>query len=127
MSTNSTGHDLTSELPSGAPGAFSNLSGQAAAPAAPSYRRILKTWWPLAASWMLMGFEGPAISAIVSRLAEPKINLAAYGGLVFPLALIVEAPIIMMLAASTALCRDWASFVKLRRFMNRLGAALTFF
>lgn len=72
-----------------------------------------------------MAVEGPAIAAVVSRLAEPKINLAAYGGLVFPLALLVEAPIIMMLAASTALCRDWASFVKLRRFMNRLSGALT--
>jgi hypothetical protein len=88
-------------------------------------RRVLKTWWPLAASWILMGFEGPAISAVVSRLAEPKVNLAAYGGLVFPLALLIEAPIIMMLAASTALCRDWASYVKLRRFMNRLGVVLT--
>jgi hypothetical protein len=94
-------------------------------PQALGARRILKTWWPLAASWMLMGLEGPAISAVVSRLAEPKINLAAYGGLVFPLALMTEAPIIMMLAASTALCRDWDSFVKLRRFMNRLGAILT--
>lgn len=74
---------------------------------------------------MLMGLEGPAISAVVSRLAEPKINLAAYGGLVFPLALLVEAPIIMMLAASTALSRDWVSFVKLRRFMNRMGLVLT--
>jgi len=72
-----------------------------------------------------MGFEGPAISAVVSRLAEPKINLAAWGGLVFPLALMVEAPIIMMLAASTALSRDWASYVKLRRFMNRLSLVLT--
>lgn len=72
-----------------------------------------------------MGFEGPAISAVVSRLAEPKINLAAYGGLVFPLALMVEAPIIMMLAASTALSRDWPSYLKLRRFMNRLGASLS--
>jgi len=88
-------------------------------------RRIFTTWWPLAASWMLMGAEGPAISAIVSRLAEPTINLAAYGGLVFPLALLVEAPIIMMLAASTALSQDWASYLKLRRFMNRMGAVLT--
>ncbi len=72
-----------------------------------------------------MGFEGPAISAIVSRLAEPKINLAAYGGLVFPLTLMIEAPIIMLLAASTALSRDWHSYLKLRRFMNRLGLALT--
>ena len=89
------------------------------------WRRVLRTWWPLAASWILMGFEGPAISAVVSRLAEPKVNLAAYGGLVFPLTLMIEAPIIMLLAASTALSRDWTSYVKLRRFMLRLGAVLT--
>jgi progressive ankylosis protein len=87
--------------------------------------QILRTWWPLAASWVLMGFEGPAVAAVISRMADPKINLAAWGGIVFPLSLMVEAPIIMMLAASTALCRDWASYVKLRRFMMRLGAALT--
>jgi hypothetical protein len=86
---------------------------------------VLRTWWPLAASWVLMGLEGPAVSAVVSRLADPKINLAAWGGVVFPLALMVEAPIIMMLAASTALCRDWPSYVKLRRFMTYLGAALS--
>lgn len=89
------------------------------------YRRIFRTWWPLAASWILMGFENPAISAIISRLADPKVNLAAYGGLVFPLTLMVEAPIIMMLAASTALSKDRASYLKLRRFMNWLGAGLT--
>ena len=88
-------------------------------------RHILRTWWPLAASWLLMGFEGPAVASVVARLADPKINLAAWGGIVFPLSLMIEAPIIMMLAASTALCRDWTSYVKLRRFMNRLGASMT--
>lgn len=72
-----------------------------------------------------MGLEGPAVSAVVSRLADPTINLAAWGGIVFPLALMVEAPIIMMLAASTALCRDWPSYVKLRRFMTYLATSLT--
>ena len=88
-------------------------------------REILRTWWPLTASWILMGFEGPAVAAVVSRLPNPTVNLAAWGGVVFPLALMVEAPIIMMLAASTVLCRDWASYIKMRRFMNQLGAALT--
>ncbi|HEY5528548.1 MAG TPA: hypothetical protein VIL51_03745, partial [Thermoleophilia bacterium] len=101
------------------------ITAQPARPAPLRYRRILKTWWPLAASWMLMGFEGPAISAVVARLAEPKVNLAAYGGLVFPLAVLIEGPVIMLLAASTALSRDWDSYVKLRRFMMWLGAALT--
>lgn len=79
--------------------------------------KILKTWWPLAASWLLMGIEGPALSAIMARLPNAEINLAAYGGIVFPIMLIIEAPIIMLLAASTALCTDWISYRKVYRFM----------
>jgi hypothetical protein len=90
-----------------------------------STRQIIKTWWPLAASWLLMGIEGPAISAVSARLAHPEISLAAYGGVVFPLALLIEAPIIMLLAASTALSKDWASFVRIRRFMMVTAAVLT--
>ncbi|RPI23595.1 MAG: hypothetical protein EHM70_22315, partial [Chloroflexota bacterium] len=86
---------------------------------------IIRTWWPLAASWLLMGAEVPALSAIVARLENPEINLAAYGGVIFPLALIIESPIIMLLAASTALSKDWESYNKLRRFMMRAGAILT--
>lgn len=88
-------------------------------------KSIFRTWWPLAASWLLMGAELPALSAIVARLPDPEINLAAYGGIVFPLALIVESPVIMLLAASTALSKDWASYQKMRRFMMTTGAALT--
>jgi hypothetical protein len=72
-----------------------------------------------------MGAELPVLSAIVARLANPEINLAAYGGVVFPLALIIESPIIMLLAASTALSRDWTSYRKLRRFMMVTGGTLT--
>ncbi len=72
-----------------------------------------------------MGAELPALSAVVARLPNPVINLAAYGGVVFPLALIIESPIIMLLAASTALCKDWASYRKLYRFMMIAGGALT--
>jgi hypothetical protein len=88
-------------------------------------RRIFTTWWPLAASWMLMGVETPLLSAVMARLANPEINLAAYGGVVYPLALIIESPVIMLLAASTALSRDWASYVLIRRFMTIAGAILT--
>ncbi len=72
-----------------------------------------------------MSMEGPALSAVIARLSYPEINLAAYGGIVFPLALIVEAPIIMLLAASVALSKDWDSYVRLRRYMMAAGAALT--
>lgn len=88
-------------------------------------KQIFKTWLPLAASWLLMGMELPILSAVVARLEQPAINLAAYGGIVFPIALIVEAPVIMLLAASTALSKDWASYQKLRVYMLASGALLT--
>jgi progressive ankylosis protein len=90
-----------------------------------SIKRIFDTWWPLAFSWLLMGAELPALSAVIARLPNPEINLAAYGGIVFPLALIVEAPVIMLLAASTALSKDWVSYLKIRRFMMVVGGSMT--
>lgn len=87
--------------------------------------KVLQAWWPLAASWLLMGAELPLLSAVVARLPDPKIHLAAYGGVVFPLALIIESPIIMLLAASTALSRDWDSYRRLYRYMMTAGALLT--
>jgi len=88
-------------------------------------RTIFRTWWPLAASWMLMSLDGPAISAVLARLQSPELNLAAFGGLVLPLCFIIEAPIIMLLSASTALSRDTASYQRMRRFMHGLSAGLT--
>jgi hypothetical protein len=88
-------------------------------------RDVTAAWWPLAASWFMMALELPAVSAVVARLADPHIHLAAYGGVVFPIALVVEAPIIMLLAASTALSRDGDAYARLRRFSFRLAAALT--
>lgn len=90
-----------------------------------SSRRVFQTWWPLAASWLLMATDQPVMSAIVARLADPEVNLAAWGGVVFPLALIIEAPIIMLLSASTALCRDGDSYGKVFRFTMAAGALLT--
>ena len=86
---------------------------------------IAKVWWPLAASWLMMAAEQPVISAFVARLPNPKINLAAYGGIVYPLALIIEAPIIMLLAASVGLCRDMKSYLKIHKFMMLSGSILT--
>jgi O-antigen/teichoic acid export membrane protein len=87
--------------------------------------KIFKFWIPLAATWLMMSFEGPFLAAIIARLADPKYNLAAWG-VAFSFALIVEAPIIMIMSASTALVEDSASLFKLRRFTNFLNAAITF-
>ena len=89
------------------------------------YAVILKTWWPLAASWMLMAVELPLVSAVVARLPLPQVSLAAWGGVIFPVALIIESPIIMLLAASTALSRDRQSFLLVRRFMLWTAITLT--
>ena len=90
-----------------------------------SARRILALWWPLAASWMLMGVELPLFTACVARMAEPEVNLAAYGSLVFPLALVIEAPIMMLLAAATALASDAQAWGRVWRFMHKASACLT--
>jgi len=89
-----------------------------------TYRKVLLTWLPLVASWGLMSLELPVINAIIARLENPEINLAAYGGFVFPIALTIEAPIIMLLAASTALSRDWRSYQKLRKITLWMGGLL---
>jgi hypothetical protein len=100
------------------------MNQEAKTPSQLSMRRIFQTWWPLAASWFFMALELPIMSAVVARLPNPNINLAAWGGVVFPLALLIESPIIMMLAASTTLSKDWDSYQKLRRFMMQLSGAL---
>ena len=72
----------------------------------------------------MMSVEGPYLSALIARLAEPKFNLAAYG-IAFSLALIIEAPVIMMMSASIALVKDYHSFKQLRKFNYILSASLT--
>lgn len=82
-------------------------------------------WWPLAASWLLMAVELPLLAVVVGHLPDERIHLAAYGSIVFPVSLVIEGPIIMLLAASTALCSDWDSYRKVRRFMLVSSGVLT--
>jgi hypothetical protein len=86
--------------------------------------RVLVFFLPLAATWLMMACEVPVLAAVIARMAEPKLNLAAYG-VAFSLALIAEAPIIMIMSASTALVRDRGSYLKLRNFTNALNLAIT--
>jgi hypothetical protein len=87
-------------------------------------RRILVFWSPLAATWLMMAIEGPFLAAVIARLGEAKFNLAAYG-VAFSLAMLIEAPIIMMMSAATALVVDRHSFLALRRFAYALNLAIT--
>jgi len=87
-------------------------------------RKIFVFWYPLAATWLMMSVENPFLAAIIARLPEPKFNLAAFG-VAFSFALIVEAPIIMLLSASTALVTDKDAYFKLKRFSLFLNAMIT--
>ena len=87
-------------------------------------RYILSFWLPLAASWALMALEGPFVQAAIARLPDPETSLAAFG-IVTSVSITIEAPIIMLLATSTALCRDRAAYRVLRRFMIGLNLLLT--
>jgi len=89
-----------------------------------SYRRIFWFWIPLAAMWFMMAVEQPLIASVIARMAEPELNLAAYG-VVYSIALIIESPVIMLLAAGTALSRGTISYRRLLRFSHILMGSLT--
>lgn len=89
-----------------------------------TFKKIFYFWLPLAATWLMMSVEGPYIAALIARMSEPKYNLAAYG-VAFSFALIVEAPIIMIMSASTALVKNLQSFIKLRNFTFVLNVLIT--
>lgn len=85
---------------------------------------IARFWAPLALTWLMMSVEGPTIAAIIARLADPTVNLAAYG-VAFAFALVAEAPVIMLMAASTAVVRGPTSYRSLRSFSVGLSMMVT--
>ncbi len=91
-----------------------------------SISAIFRFWLPLQTTWLMMAIEGPLLTAIIARLAEPKLNLAAYG-VAFALAIMVEAPVIMMMSASTALADSEENFRRLRNFTWILNLGITAF
>jgi len=89
-----------------------------------SYSQIFRFWLPLALTWLMMSVEGPYVAAIIARLAGEKLNLAAYG-IAFAFALVAESPVIMLMSAATALCRNCRNYLKLRDFSILLSLAVT--
>ncbi|MEC7384839.1 MAG: hypothetical protein VYB14_01540, partial [Planctomycetota bacterium] len=86
---------------------------------------VLRDWIPLALSWLLMAVEDPFVVGAVTKLPDSTAQLAGHGGLSFPLAILIETPIIMLLAASTKLCTDRAAYRRLLFFSHALAAACT--
>ena len=87
-------------------------------------RDLFGLWLPLAVSFELMMLEGPAIQGAIGRLPDPPLNLAAFG-LTMSLSLLIESPVIMLIATAIALVRDGPSYRALRRFMITLALGCT--
>jgi hypothetical protein len=94
------------------------------AAAGPTVRQMLMLWVPLAASIVMMVLEPSIINIGLGRTADVELALAAYG-VAFSLALLVEAPILMLLDASVARASDREAFVVIRRFSLGLGLMVT--
>jgi len=89
-----------------------------------TYRRIFLFWSPLALTWLMMAVEQPVLIAFIARLSDAKFNLAAFG-IAGAFAMIVEAPIIMLMSASTAIVTGRHSYKKLKKFTDILNAFIT--
>jgi len=87
-------------------------------------KSILFFWLPLAATWIMMATEGPFLAAVIARLPDPTFNLAAHG-VAFALAILIEAPVIMLMSAATSMVKDRSSFLKLRNFSRALCLGTT--
>jgi len=89
-----------------------------------SRTEVFRFWLPLAATWFMMSVEGPFLAAVIARLAQPKVNLAAYG-VAFAFAMLLESPVILLMSAATALVTDRPAYRTLRDFTFLLNGAVT--
>lgn len=89
----------------------------------PTVRRMFALWLPLAVSQLMMVLEPTIINIGLGRTLDPEMALAAYG-VAFSLALLVEAPVLMVLDASVARSADRAAFRLIERFALALGLAV---
>jgi hypothetical protein len=87
-------------------------------------KTIYHLWWPLALTWLMMAIEGPFLAAIIARMGESATNLAAYG-IAYAFGLITEAPVIMLLSASTLMAKGRCDYLRLRTFSVGLCGAVT--
>jgi hypothetical protein len=85
-----------------------------------NFNQVFKFWLPLAATWLMMAFEGFLLAVILARLPEPKINLAAYG-VVNSFLLLFGSPVFMMMSASTVHVTGRNSYYKLLNFTSLLN------
>ena len=87
-------------------------------------KRVWLFFLPLALSGLMMGLGQPIVHAGLARLPSPELTLAAYG-LTFSAAILLEAPIIMLMPAANALVVDEVAYRSTRRWMLIINLFLT--
>jgi len=90
----------------------------------PTQRQMLVLWVPLAASMLIMVLETSIVNVGLGRSADAELALAAYG-VAYSIALLVEAPILMLIDASVARSIDRRASSVVRRFTILLGLLVT--
>lgn len=86
---------------------------------------LFRTWWPIAISWVLLAFEPLFFSSVISRFPNAEVNLAAYGNISWQIPILLQSPIMLLQAASAALCVDMETYRKLRKFADYMAIGLT--
>ncbi|MBN1149955.1 hypothetical protein JXA84_01910 [candidate division WOR-3 bacterium] len=89
-----------------------------------NWKKIILFWTPLSFTWLMMSMEAPFITAIIGRIVEAKYNLASYG-VAFSIAMLIEAPVVMILSASVALVNSKKNYIKLRNFILTIIVSVT--
>ena len=89
-----------------------------------TFRYIFRLWLPLMATWLLMAISWQIVATVVATLPNPTVNLAAFG-VAAAIGLIIEAPIVMMTNAASALCHDQQSYQLVRRTTYKLNVLIT--
>ncbi|MFN3689325.1 MAG: hypothetical protein ACK4UU_00185, partial [Fimbriimonadales bacterium] len=82
-------------------------------------RAIFWLWFPLALSFTLMMLESPVTNAVLARFAEPSVQIAGFG-VALGLSLLIESPVIMLLATAIALVGGRESFFSVVSFVLNL-------
>ena len=93
-----------------------------------SRQEVIRLWWPLAFTWIVMGVEAPLLTSLIARLPDATVNLAAYG-ISISLLLFCEAPILIIVSVAIALVQDRDSMRKFWNFcvVQTLASALVMF
>ncbi len=93
-------------------------------PTAPDLTSVWHFYLPLALSGIMMSAGQPIVHSGLARLESPELVLAAYG-VAFYVAVLLEAPIIMLLPAANALVANEAAYRLTRNCMVAMNAFLT--